>query len=69
MVCLEIKWSSGVLEGPSRPILVTIFGRDHLGVYFPKNPSSGLSMAGVGPDTFAGVRARTKPYLFEGPDS
>ena len=29
----------------------------------------GLSMAGVGPDTFTGVRARTKPYVFEGPDS
>ena len=26
-------------------------------------------MAGVGPDTFAGVRGRTKPYLFVGPDS
>ena len=28
----------------------------------------GLSMAGVGP-SMAGVRGRTKPYLFEGPDS
>ena len=27
-----------------------------------------LSMAGVGP-SIAGVRARTKPYVFEDPDS
>ena len=28
-----------------------------------------LSIAGVGPDTFAGVWTRTKPFVFEGPDS